>query len=218
MPNRATIAFGVYVLYLGLSFLSAQSPPAAFVPRDVAIDAGGNLYVAGGASAVVRKITANSTQTTIAGTGAAGFSGDRGPAVSAQLRNPVAVVVDAAGNLYIADSVDHRIRRVTPVGTINTFAGNGIRSFGGDGGLATSAQLNAPAGLALDKTGNLYIADSGNASIRRVTPDGRISTIAGNGTAGFSGDGGPARSAQLSFIFGVAVDASGNLYIADTGN
>jgi TonB family protein len=216
IPFRA--AFGVCVLCLGLSLLSAQNQPAVFVPQDVAMDAGGNLYVAGGRSAVVRKITANGPQSTIAGNGTAGSSGDGGPAVSAQLRNPVGLAVDAAGNLYIADSVDHRIRRVNRGGTINTFAGNGIRGFSGDGGPATSAQLNAPAGLALDRAGNLYVADSGNASIRRITPDGKISTIAGNGTAGFSGDGGPATSAQLGFVFDVAVDASGNLYIADTGN
>jgi sugar lactone lactonase YvrE len=126
--------------------------------------------------------------------------------------------VDAAGNLFIADTDNHRIRKVTPGGVISTVAGNGIHSYGGDGGPATASLLHGPSGLAVDAAGNLFIADNNNNRVRKVTPAGVISTVAGNGTAGFSGDGGPATSAQLKSPSGVAVDTAGNLFIADSGN
>ena len=128
---------------------------------------------------------------TVAGTGTAGFSGDGGAATSAQLRNPQDVVLDAAGNLYIVDTGDHRIRKVNSAGVISTVAGSGAQGFSGDGGAATAAQLNQPRGVALDGAGNLYIADWFNQRIRKVdVSSGNISTVAGTGTAGFSGDGG----------------------------
>ncbi len=126
--------------------------------------------------------------------------------------------MDAAGNLFIADTFNNRIRRVSPDGIISTVAGNGIRGLSGDGGPATNAAVAFPRGLALDTAGNLFIADTLNFRIRRVSPDGIISTVAGNGTERFSGDGGAATSASLVRPQAVAVDAAGNLFIADTFN
>jgi len=155
---------------------------------------------------------------TAAGNGNSGFGGDGGPATLAQLFNPYGVASDSAGNLYIADTSNNRIRKVTPAGIISTVVGNGSYGFSGDGGRATSAQLAAPRGVAMDAAGKLYIADYGNNRIRKVTAAGIINTVAGNGNYGFSGDGGPALSAQLSAPTGVAVDAAGDLYIMDSYN
>ena len=143
-----------------------------------------------------------------------GISGDGGQATSAQLNNPVGVAVDAQGSLYIADYANNRVRKVSG-GIITTVAGTGTAGYSGDGGQATSAQLNFPVGVAVDAQGSLYIADSGNYRVRKVS-GGIITTVAGTGTAGYSGDGGQATSAQLNVPFGVAVDAQGNLYIADS--
>ncbi len=184
-------------------------------PHGIALDSSGNLYIADSLNFRVRKV-ANGVITTVAGTGISGFTGDNGPAASAQLFYPLAVAVDAAGNLYIADEIGERIRKVGN-GVITTVAGNGNPGSGGDGGPATSAQLNSPVGIALDSAGNLYIADSSNNRIREVT-NGVITTVAGNGQRGNSGDGGPATGAELNNPFGVAFDSAGNLYIADTGN
>ena len=154
--------------------------------------------------------------TTVAGDGAGGFSGDNGPATSAELADPQGVAVDSAGNLYIADLANNRIRKVSN-GVISTVAGNGVCcGFSGDNGPATSAQLSDPTGVAVDSAGNLYIADMVNNRIRKVS-NGVITTVAGGGTQGLGGDGGPATSAQLS-ASGVAVYASGSPLIADSGN
>ena len=155
---------------------------------------------------------------TFAGNGTFGFSGDGGAAISAQLFWPLGVAVDASGNVYIADNNNHRIRKVNTSGVISTFAGDGTSAFGGDGGVAISAQLNYPAGVAFDASGNVYIADRSNNRIRKVNTSGDISTFAGDGTAAFGGDGGAAISAQLRYPYGVAVDASGNIYISDSDN
>jgi uncharacterized protein (TIGR03437 family) len=184
----------------------------------VTLDAAGNLYVLTYYDNRVRKVTPAGTINTIAGNGSTGFSGDGGPAVSASLASPNGIAVDAAGNLYIADSRNNRIRRVTPDGTIGTVAGNGSPGFAGDGGPATGAALNDPFAISLDAAGNLYIADTGNSRIRKVTHTGAITTIAGNGSQGFSGDGGPAPSAALMYPSAAVIDATGNLFIADTGN
>jgi hypothetical protein len=186
-------------------------------PNGVAVDASGNLLIADYGNNRVRKVTPAGTISTVAGTGAGGFSGDGGPATSAQLDGPSGVAVDAGGNLLIADYGNHRVRKVTPAGTISTVAGDGTFGFSGDGGPATSAQLD-PAAMAVDAGGNLLIADYVNHRVRKVTPAGTISTVAGDGTFGFSGDGGPATSAELSYPAGVAVDAGGNLLIADLRN
>ena len=161
------------------------------------------------------------TVTTVAGTsnGATsyGFSGDGGPATAAQLYQPRAVAFDGAGNAYIADGLNHRIRRVDTAGTITTVAGNGLAGFAGDGGPATSAQLNTPHGVAVDGNGNIFIADSANHRIRRVDRSGVITTVAGTGEPGSTGQDGPARTALLKFPKTVMV-SGGNLYIADSGN
>jgi sugar lactone lactonase YvrE len=181
----------------------------------ITLDGAGNLYIADQFNMRVRKISANRIISTIAGSGMGGFSGDGGPAFAAGLQRPEGLAVDVAGNLYISDPYNYRVRKVLPNGIITTVAGNGSQGYSGDGGPATQAQLNRPVGVAVDGAGNLYIADYFNYRIRKVT-DGIISTIAGKGTFGYSGDGGPAVSAQLVGPFGLAVDAAGNVYAADS--
>jgi hypothetical protein len=192
-------------------------------PTGVATDAAGGVLVAD-ASNRVRRI-AYGTITTIAGSGVAGHVSeglplpeDGGPAIDAQMNDPIGVAVDHAGNIVIADALYHRIRRVTADGTITTIAGNGIPSFWGDGGPATEANLQYPTGVALDHDGNVFVADAGNHRIRRIDPDGTITTVAGTGSAGFAGDGGPATEAQLHKPTGVAVSRKGELFIADEYN
>jgi trimeric autotransporter adhesin len=187
------------------------------LPTGVAVDASGNLYIADALNAVIRKVAPSGTISTVAGTGTSGYSGDGGAATAAELDEPCGVAVDAAGNLYIADKNNNRIRKVTPSGTIGTAAGGGTSGLG-DGGTATAAELFEPMGVAVDVSGNLYIADNGNDRIRKVTLSGTISTVAGNGTYGCSGDVGAATAAALAGPQEVAVDASGNLYIADVNN
>ena len=187
-------------------------------PYGVWVDAAGNIFIADLGNFVVRKINASDGKiNTIAGDASANFNGDGGPATSAALNNPLGLVTDNSGNLFIADSFNHRIRVVTPDGNINTIAG-GAPGFSGDGGPAINAQMNRPFGIALDAAGNLYIADSQNHRIRKVALDGTMSTVAGNGTAGFSGDGGPATKAALNRPWDVKVDAAGDLFIADYNN
>jgi len=184
-------------------------------PRGICVDGSGNVYLADRWNNRIRKISGGNIST-IAGNGQGNFGGDWGSATSAQLSGPAGVVVDNAGNVYISDFLNNRVRMVSSNGTISTYAGNGNSGFGGDGGAATSAQLSQPAGLAVDAAGNLYIADSNNSVVRKVTPSGVISTVAGTGgKQGFSGDGGPATSAKLMAPFALALDSAGNLYIAD---
>ena len=184
-------------------------------PYDVAVDGAGNLYIPDGSNHRVRRVDASGTITTIAGQGEGGYSGDGGPAVRARLDLPTNLTVDGSGNLLIVDARNNRIRRVDTSGTITTVAGIGESGFSGDGGQAVSAWLYDPAGIAFDKLGNLYIADRENNRIRRVDTSGAITTVAGTGERGYSGDGGPAVSAQLGRPASVAVDSSGNLYIGD---
>ena len=193
---------------------------AAFrYPPNITLDSAGNLYIADYGNRRVRKVDASGNISTIAGTGAAGFSGDGGPATAAPVDGPTGVVLDSAGNLYIADTNNHRIRKMDPSGIISTIAGTGSAGFGGDGGRATAAQINFPRDVALDGAGNLYIADASNHRIRRVDASGNISTVAGTGTGGFSGDGGMASAAQINDPRGIAVDsASRYIYIADSDN
>ena len=188
-------------------------------PYALAVDAADNLYIADWGNHRVRRVAPDGTITTVAGNGTDDFCGDGGPATQACLSGPHGLAVDAAGNLYIAEWWNARVRRVAPDGTITTVAGNGSNGrFCGDGGPATQACLNRPGWLAVDAAGNLYFPDWGNARVRRVAPDGTITTVAGNGTKGFCGDGGPATQACLNAPYGVAVDAAGNLYIADACN
>ncbi len=185
-------------------------------PQAVAHDSSGNLYILDSKDCRVRKMT-GTTVTTFAGTGSCGYGGDGGPATAASFKGPQGIAVDGAGNVYIADTGNCRIREVSG-GTITTVAGFGFCFYSGDGGPAVAAGLNLPFGVAVDSSGtNLYIADAGSCRIRKVTA-GTITTIAGSGTCGYGGDGGAATAANLSFPQGVAVDGSGNIYIADTSN
>jgi sugar lactone lactonase YvrE len=195
-----------------------------FFPQGVAVDRQGNLFIADSYNARVRKVSPDGMTVTVAGSGLDGDAGDGGPVIQARIYFPTAVAVDAAGNLFIADTGNHRIRKVDASGAITTLAGTGVAGFAGEGGAATSAQLHEPRGLALDDKGNLYIADSYNHRVRKVSLAGVITTVAGTGpgtreaSGGFSGDGGPATAAQLNFPEGVAVDSAGNLFVADSGN
>src|ERR1039458_749831 len=154
--------------------------------------------------------------------GSEGVGGDGGPATAAQLNFPTGVAADAAGNLFIADTFNNRIRKVSANGIITTVAGSGVRGFGGDGGPATAAHLNYPQAVAVDAAGSLFIADTGNMVVRKVSASGILTTVAGTAAVadaqGFSGDGGPATAAQLNNPKGLAVDAMGSLFIADTRN
>ncbi len=259
----------------GLAGLSGDGGPGASAelntPTDVAVDTSGNLYIADRGNRRIRMVAPNGTISTFAGNGASGFGGDGGSALSAQFSNlsglafdatgrlyltdsnrvrrittsstgtvietiagggpgfsgdggaasvalfnaPTGLTVDNAGNLYIADTGNHRIRKITPAGAIGTIAGTS--HFGGDGGPATFAVLGSPSSVAVGAAG-VYIADTDNNRVRLLAPDGTISTVAGAGTLGFSGDGGAATAAQLANPQGVALDAIGTLYISDTGN
>jgi uncharacterized repeat protein (TIGR02543 family) len=189
-------------------------------PNGVAVDSNFNLYIADYQNNRIRKVTAaDGTISTVAGTGTAGYSGDGGAATSAQLQYPQGVAVDSNFNLYIGDSTNNRIRKVAAIdSTISTVAGTGTAGYSGDGLAATSAMLNSPIGVTVDSSGNLYIADYMNVRIRKVAMDGTISTVAGTGSAGYSGDGIAATSAKLQYATGVALDSNGNLYIADFFN
>ncbi len=195
------------------SATSAQLSSFGALPMGVAVDPAGNLYIADTGNHRIRKVSSG-VITTVAGSGTAGFSGDNGPATSAQLNHPVGVAVDSAGNLYISDYGNNRVRKVSG-GIITTIAGGGAGSSIGDDGPATSAILS-PFGIAVDSAGSLYVADNQHLRVRKVT-SGTITTIAGNGSRGSAGDGGPATSAPLNLPQGVALDPAGNLYIAEAG-
>ena len=184
----------------------------------IATDAAGNVYLADENNHRVRKVDRNGIMTTLAGTGVAGFSGDGGPAQMAQVNQPLGVCVDSASNVYVNENGNKRVRRISPNGVITTVAGSGSATHSGDGGPATSAGFVIPIRCATDRNGNLYIVDQGAHRVRKVDPSGTISTYAGTGTIGFSGDGGPAVSAALNNPTALATDASGNLYITDQSN
>ncbi len=186
-------------------------------PRGIAVDSGGNLYIADSSNRLIRRVTPTGVISTFAGNGGFGSGGDGGLATAAQFSSPVGVAVDAAGNVYIADSFGNKIRRVRSSGVIDTFAGTGTRGFTGDGGPATAAQLSNSSAVAVDSASNVYIADTGNNRIRKVTPSGMISTAVGNGTCCTGGDGGSATSAQVGFPTAFAFDSAGNLYVTTAG-
>jgi hypothetical protein len=163
----------------------------------------------------VRRVSPTGTLATIAGTNRNGFNGDGGPATSALLNLPMGVAVQPDGGVLIADSNNHRIRRVSPAGTITTVAGDGTEGFAGDGGRATAAELDLPVDVAATRDGGFLIADYGNDRIRRVSPAGAITTVAGTGAEGFSGDGGPATAAKLGFPDSVSATADGGFLISD---
>ena len=203
----------------GFSGDGGQATNASFrVPAGLAFDLEGNLYIADRENHRVRKVDTKGYISTFAGIGEAGFSGDEGPAVKARLNLPSGVVVDKKGNLYISDRSNDRIRVVDKKGVIRTYAGSGVAGFQGDAGPALKAQLDKPFGIALDETENLYIADRNNNRVRKVSPDGIITTVAGDGGFFFMGDNGPAYRASVAAPTGVALDSKGNLYIADRNN
>lgn len=190
-------------------------------PTGVAVYKTQSLYIADRSNHRIRKIDlATGNISTIAGTGTAGFSGDGGLPTAAQLNNPTSIAVDKSGNIYFTDLSNQRIRKINVgTGNISTIAGTGTAGFSGDGGLATAAQLNNPTGIALDTAGNVYVTDLGNQRIRKITiATGNITTIAGVGTTGFSGDGGSATAAEFNNPTGIAVDDSGNVYVSDLNN
>ncbi len=199
--------------------LAVNTPLAE--PEGVAFDASGNMYIAETWSGRVRKVDTKGIITTVAGRDDTlpGYNGDNIPATAATLNEPTDVTVDKAGNLYICDWVNNRIRKVNTNGIITTYAGNGTAGFSGDSSLATAAALNGPMAIALDKKGMLYIVDQLNGRIRMVNTNGIITNVAGaNTNTGYSGDGGPATAASMNNPLGVAVDSLGRIYIADNGN
>lgn len=190
-------------------------------PQGLAVAADGTLYIADTANHRIRRVTPDGMITTVAGGGSALDGDSTRAATSVRLVLPASVLLAPDGSLYVADTGNHRIRRIAPDGTLSTLAGSGSTSIGGysgDGGSADMARLNSPNALALHPDGSLYVADTGNQRIRRIAPDGTISTVAGNGSAGATGDGGPATSARLNGPQGLALALDGTLYIADTNN
>ena len=185
-------------------------------PAGVAVDGAGNIYIADTHNHRIRKVSGG-TIITIAGTGVAGFSGDNGLAISATLNNPTALALDSNGNLYIGDTDNHRIRKISGT-AISTVAGSGEQVFSGDGAAATAAGLDSPSGVAVDAASNIYIGDTRNQRIRVVKPSGIISTLAGNGSKAYAGDGGTTSGASLARPRGLSVDAQGNIYFADSDN
>jgi sugar lactone lactonase YvrE len=192
-----------------------------YYPKGIAIDSSGNIFIADSGNNRIRKVSSSTGAiSTVAGTGGAVYNGDNRLATTATLFSPSDVAVDGAGNLYIADTQNHRVRNVNATtGMITTVAGLSTSGYSGDGGPATAAMLDYPYGVALDGVGNLYIAEFSNHRVRRVSAaTGVITTVAGTGVDSFSGDGGLATAAGLSHPAGVALDPDGNLYITDSGN
>jgi sugar lactone lactonase YvrE/Tol biopolymer transport system component len=187
-------------------------------PEGIAVDAQGNLYIAESLNNDVLELSTTGVVSTVAGTGGVGSGGDGGPATAAQIYFPVGLTFDAQGDLYIAEADGNRVRKVTPAGIISTVAGNGTAGYGGDNGPATAAALNYPSGVAVDAAGNLYVVEARNNRVRKVSPDGTITTAVGTGTSGFAGDNGPAVQARLRGPFGVVVDAQGDVFVSDADN
>lgn len=189
-------------------------------PNGLCIAGNGDVYECDYGLPRIRRVNKYDSLFTVAGIGTNGFAGDGGPATAATFGNPTGVAFDVAGNLYVCEEHNNRIRKISKAtGLISTVCGSGGGGYGGDGGPALSADMEGPAGLSVDKLGNIYIADKGNCRIRMVDHStGVISTIAGTGTCGYDGDGGAATSAKLSYPKSVYADTLGNLYIADFGN
>jgi sugar lactone lactonase YvrE len=186
-------------------------------PVGIALASDGSLYIADTFNQRIRRVAPDGTITTVAGNGSSALAGDGGAATSASFFNPCGIAVDGAGNIYIADTRNHVVRRIQG-SNITKIAGTGEAAYSGDGGPANEATLNTPTGLALDRAGNLYIADTLNSRIRRISTSGTISTFAGNGVNGYDNDLVAAPDAALQYPQGIAVDADGNVYIADTFN
>ena len=224
-PHRRTstplwIALVLLLLHLcahAQTTISATTIPL-ILPSAIVFDPQGNLYLAETANHVIRKVDTTGIITIIAGTGTQGFSGDSGPATAARLDSPQGLAIDASQNLYIADTHNHRVRKLNlTTGIITTIAGSANHGFDGDNNQATTAHLNLPTAITLDPACILYISDEQNHRIRKVDTTGIITTIAGTGTQGFSGDNGSATAASIDSPSGLAAD-SANLYLADTHN
>ena len=189
-------------------------------PAGVTFDAAGDLLLADHSNNRVRRVDSNGVIETIAGSGEAGsnrgmYGGDGGPATSGFLQEPTSIAVDAMGNLFISDRDNNRVRKVDTSGIITTLAGDGTDAFGGDGGPASKAKMDDPAGIAVAADGTVYVADSNNRRVRKIDPEGIITTIAGTASGGDTGDGGPASKATFDDPEAVALDADGNLYVSD---
>jgi sugar lactone lactonase YvrE len=212
-----TVAGNGYPFYSG-NYGTATN--AGMNPYGLCLDGTGNLFIADAQNNCIREVGTNGIITTVAGFGGGlgGYNSDGLPATSAELNYPSGVAVDSSNNLYIADSSNNRVRKVDGYGLIHTVAGNGTAGYSGDGGVATSAEINYPAGVALDAAGNLLIADANNNCVRKMATNNIITTVAGNGTMGYAGDGGSATNANLFGPQNVSVDQVGNLFIADLGN
>jgi hypothetical protein len=187
-------------------------------PSQVYAAKNGNVYISDEFTNTIRMVNTSGVISTVAGTGIGGYSGDGGQATAAKVNTPTDVTFDAAGNMYIGDFSNARVRKVNTSGVISTIAGTGAAGYSGDGGLATAAEINHPYGVATDRQGNLFISDDIDNRIRMVNSVGVISTYAGTGVGGYSGDGGPATAAQISGPYKVNTDANGSVYIADRLN
>ncbi len=187
-------------------------------PMGVFADGTGNIFFADIGNERIREINTNGIINTISGNGIYSFSGDGGPATAASFRDPAGICSDISGNIYVADEFNNRVRKINTNGIISTIAGCAARGYSGDGGPATLAEFYYPSGVATDASGNLFIADESNNCIRKVSNQGMVYTIAGNGLPGYTGDGGPAISAEIFNAAGVRLDNFGNIYITDGFN
>ena len=209
---------------MGTPSYSGDGGPATqaelYRPEGVAVDTASNVYIADSYNNRVRKVDASGAITTLAGTGMWGSSGDGGPATEADLKYPSGLAVDTAGNVYIAETYNYRVRKVDTSGTINTLAGTGTLGYSGDGGLATQAQFDRPQGVAVDAVGNIYIIDHGNGRLRKIDSLGIVSTLAGSGDSKYPSGGGPVQSDSVSLTYprGGALDSAGNFFFTDNGS
>jgi sugar lactone lactonase YvrE len=220
----------VTVAGTGVPGFSGDGGPASDArlssPAAIAFDSEGNLYIADSGNNRIRRVGRDGIITTVAGTGNRGYGGDGGHAALARLNSPAGVAVGLGDSVFVADPGNNRVRMISADGTISTVAGTGEAGYAGDGGVASQAVLNSPQGLAVDAEGNLYVTDSFNDRVRKIDLEGVITTIAGDGVQGYSGDGGPATQAALNLATGplsgagqaLAVDQRGDLFVADGGN
>ena len=222
---RKVNASGIISTYAGMETAGSTGdggPASAaqlYYPYTTDFDNAGNFYVCDAGANVIRKVNPSGIISTIAGNPTSfGFGGDGGPATASVLNGPIDIKVDAQNRIYICDRINRRIRMIDTTGIITTIAGNGTSGYTGDGGQATAAELSSPHGIVFDATGNLYFADANKCVVRKITPAGIISTIAGSGTYGFSGDSGPATLAKLAYPSSLAIDSAGNLFVSDEDN